>query len=420
MHCLIRRTQQGIGQGGFHTASIRSWAERFGACQHYEYVFDCGTYSAHPDGGSRQSLLEERVDNYLPHEGIVDAVFMSHFDEDHHNGIKTLASKKIVRRIYLPYATPEEVWLFLAGQVGIGAPVNQIYAQELMHALSGGGNPYGSVEIIRVGGPLDDGPSNIEANPRRGDFDSRLREVIVDHKGANFPINGKTLPMGISVGLIPSDVRLPWILRPWNYKQSEKVRNAALNFLVSLGLVDLFSDSTVTQFAIDLLFRNKARILKSQKMCLKEEGGKYINNNAISMCLYSGPDVRLWAASRTRAEYRERGSGEQRLRLNPPGWISTGDARLNHHWDEFEKCFSDVLKEVGTYVVPHHGSKHNHEPALLSSVPGRLAIICAGYGHKHHPSELVLKDIFEIGDCSKIVTEHWQEGLAEELELFID
>ena len=111
----FRRVQYPVGQGGFHSCTIKNENTEDNPFSEsvFEYVYDCGTYSLSPDGESRAQHIQAHIEQYESIDGKVDLFFLSHLDADHYNGAEQLCRNKVVARIILPYFTVEEICLAL-------------------------------------------------------------------------------------------------------------------------------------------------------------------------------------------------------------------------------------------------------------------------------------------------------------------
>ena len=88
------RTFQPVGQGAFYTEQFsKDDGEVF------NMVYDCGS-----DSLDIQSLSNV-IKKSFPRESIIDAVFISHFDSDHVNGLPELMRNFKVKKIFLPLIT---------------------------------------------------------------------------------------------------------------------------------------------------------------------------------------------------------------------------------------------------------------------------------------------------------------------------
>lgn len=90
---IMRRTIHPVGCAQFITESF------FHGSIHV--VMDCGMGR----GKNPPKRLEHLVDNYFAYNAHIDHLFVSHFDNDHYNGIQYLISKKLIDNnttIYIP------------------------------------------------------------------------------------------------------------------------------------------------------------------------------------------------------------------------------------------------------------------------------------------------------------------------------
>ena len=88
------RTFQPVGQGAFYTEQFsKDDGEVF------NMVYDCGS-----DSLDIQSLSNV-IKKSFPRKSVIDAVFISHFDSDHVNGLPELMRNFKVKKIFLPLIT---------------------------------------------------------------------------------------------------------------------------------------------------------------------------------------------------------------------------------------------------------------------------------------------------------------------------
>ena len=92
MEVEIVRNHYPVGQGFFSSQQISYGDEK------YTCVYDCGSVSK---GGSH--LLDKYVDYLRDTTEVIDLLVISHFDNDHINGIKKLVGKFNINKIVIPY-----------------------------------------------------------------------------------------------------------------------------------------------------------------------------------------------------------------------------------------------------------------------------------------------------------------------------
>ena len=87
----VTRTQYPVGQGCFHAGHIQWGHQDSGSSDDFHYVYDCGS----SDGSA---ALQDSVVEWRSQVPRLDALFVSHLDTDHVNGIdRLLASVKVGR-----------------------------------------------------------------------------------------------------------------------------------------------------------------------------------------------------------------------------------------------------------------------------------------------------------------------------------
>jgi len=92
----VERIQYAVGQGGFHGAAIGTGSRtEFPKEPFFTYIYDCGS--------EQRSPLKTAIDRFSAHHGKVDALFISHLDNDHVNGLDQLLATTDVDTVYLPY-----------------------------------------------------------------------------------------------------------------------------------------------------------------------------------------------------------------------------------------------------------------------------------------------------------------------------
>ncbi len=85
----LTRTIHPIGQGGFYTETLEEGGEKINV------VYDCGGNSE----AFMHNYLDPKKNNVNPN---IDAVFISHFHEDHINGLEYLLNNYNVKTLFLP------------------------------------------------------------------------------------------------------------------------------------------------------------------------------------------------------------------------------------------------------------------------------------------------------------------------------
>jgi len=467
MRLTHNRLQHGIGQGGFHSAKVKVSVRHDSKERvdyRFDYVYDCGAVSF-----GKKSLLMNSIKalSLVPRADsasrkVIDALVLSHYDQDHIVGAKQLTSLYDVRRIYLPYLSPKELPLVLASQAERWRPM-QIRA---LHRLATGGGQLFGTNVSMVGPTSsEEGPSDLPPDqPFPGGGDPA--QVSADRSAGTQPpmsmaaIAGtgqagpdRVLPANAEVTLgapgQPAREAL-WMLRFWNRGVRQDLLDQLSKNLTKCGfpmaalddpkgaskIVDWLDDADHKTKAVDAYRQaiNATRPRKSRVVWASRIA------NHISLGMYSGPakspswkyaDYRLrcwddtvsgegfWARP-TQWPYRMNPAGDCRI-----GWLGTGDAPLGEAdvWADFTRRYRQQLDEVLTIQVPHHGAAPKGGPAFFHSgllpMPGLNAVISAGVKNAYeHPEESVKRAIKKAAGLLHLVNELKQPGFEERLEIW--
>jgi len=421
----VNRYQYGVGQGCFHAQEIN---------------VDNATYRLVYDSGGKSEYLEWCIDHFTNQtqgqetntETIIDAFYLSHFEEDHLNGLKALALKSQIRKIVLPYIDKNDVISLLLQQVFIYDSISPTYVQDLKNISEGNAiSGLENIPIIRVQ-PDDNQPPPLEETPTENN--NIGGEQIKD----DLPSSSQTI--GNKVTKLTSKISF-WELVHWAYKPSEtsNLSDLVVNKLQSkLGSIPDDIDELCPW-----LENNRQKIKKAYQEAIKEfntanpanQIKPQNNHNIVSLCLYSGPlrrslesyssnkflhwwpyPWRFCECHESNGHFKECICG---IRLG--AWLGTGDAMLglDDVWSKFQTFFKQRIGRCSTVLIPHHGagaqSSHNYRGGLVEL--NRNCVISAGSNNKYkHPHKDVLMDILSRNGKVIIVNENNKLGFIEQVQ----
>ncbi|MDE0342653.1 MAG: MBL fold metallo-hydrolase [Deltaproteobacteria bacterium] len=394
----VTRIQYPIGQGCFHAGFIRERNAVKQGDYAFHYVYDCGS--------DDRRALGEAIDNYKNEVSHVDALFVSHLDTDHVNGLDRLLGTVKVDTVYVPYIN--EVVLVLGL---IQAELEGTLSASLIEASMNPGNWFrsrGVEHVVGVEESLDDGAPGTggDDDPERPE-DPRARRKI-DSEPGDSSDQGVT-EMGSGVEVVASGYRVPICDRPLDWTLVPHVDPAPRERLDRFSealrkILGLSAEESVTSARLADAMRQK-RERERLRECYEEivPGGARRMHNRVSMSLYSGP-----AGNKAREWCYRILCGPDRLvdgliNLYPEpfwycergavGWIGTGDATLNVKkvrtaWKGTYQRYRD---RVATLLLPHHGSRRSFDCDVLDFLPC-LKVCAASAGHPSrygHPSPSV-------------------------------
>lgn len=356
----VTRTLHPIGQGAFYTEKFEYEG---GQCN---VVFDCGGTS---------SVIKGRVEDYcnsLPCNGkdkkpTIDAVFISHFDNDHVNGLETLLNKAEVKCIFLPLLNDDEVYaLSLSFVEKLGDPLS-LYSKLVESAISGEDlewdlNEGKKIKIVRIR-KVGDTEGNGDEEYDLDSDDSRTE-----------------IPSGTSIKPKNST---PWIFKTFNFGNAEGKREKQLKKALKkrgyeLSLTELIKKWQAPQYQDGI------------RKCYKFVSGSM---NANSMVTYSGPKDRDIEVSH-RFTCLSRPCDWRNLccckfldgKLAGSMYFGDYEAKGGLKWKQYEDSFKSLIPLLHVQQVPHHGSRHNYN-VKLNKPKKKMNFISAGKASSFPHSE---------------------------------
>ena len=97
----MKRIIHPIGQGAFYTERLR-----IGEVE-YNVVYDCGSLR-------RSKVVQTEVNSYYEDGDVIDILFISHFDNDHINGLLHLKKKCRIMNVVMPLIDSSHKWVYLS------------------------------------------------------------------------------------------------------------------------------------------------------------------------------------------------------------------------------------------------------------------------------------------------------------------
>lgn len=362
----------------------------------FNVVYDCGSWST--------SILDREIKKTFHTTDCIDALFISHFDRDHINGISKLGKLK-VRNLILPLLKDtHKILAFLSTGIPSFNP------REIAKFL--GVEPD---NIILVEPYLGDDRPQQPAELDLNDMPRWDRPIVVQ-SGTPIKIKGM----------------VPWIYVPFNIVDNTEY-DAFLQELTKkhtpLALkLQKFTESEELQRISDILDEKEINELAAIYNKISGE-----DKNSTSLVVYSGPP----AAADPEEEPRRRRCCINRSpdfdfwfehhRLWPIGALYTGDINLTQT-KNFAGATVDVLirnavnkyiVNIGLVQIPHHGSKHNFSCDFIGLFP-RAHSFFYSFGVKNrfgHPYSAIRQYIIAYRRKLYEVTEDAQSEVMQLFEI---
>ena len=326
----VKRTFHPVGQGAFFTEQFYS---DDATTLLYNVVYDCGSMSK-----GIKTQMERSIRNVFHDKKKIDVLFLSHFDDDHINFVKTLKDKGYLSgtRIFIPMLAAEE-WL------GI-----EPYVSNYHYILSLNDSTQGRTRVIKV-----------------RFFDEEVgewqRPIVIDD------IEGDTISSGslLQPNLPVQDV--VWYYAPFNVQFNALIAK----FRGELENEDLDYESLTDK---DYVLGNIG-ILKEiyGKLGKNPSGGTAINLNSLLVMSYpKDAEKCCFVDSMRMSSYYWKHWMYHRNWSYPGSCLYTGDTSANETfvWQRIEKIIDQCLgidSKLGLLQIPHHGSKNSYDNKLLTS-----------------------------------------------------
>ena len=406
------RRQHAVGQGGFHTGELAAPTDptvivtspdgvRIIARSKFRYVYDCGSRQS-----KRCNALAQRYSRSLDNNSI-DLLFLSHFDDDHVNGVPELLSAAHGVRaetIVMPWVDDVERMIAFGKASLRGKSIGAFFRSLIVdpEATLTTFRP-ARIVFIRRGpsGPDDDGFLDLNPDGDPGDlFRAKIRPD--EHGGGKRSAASSVAAPGSSDIYIVGDDTVIEVISigatfSWLFKPYIQASDAASVYAFERDAESRLSWSWGT-FRDIVRDRNVRRDLVGDPVKIKALAGAYKaafgDRNLTSLSLYSGPD-----------EVPGRG-GRLMLNLDPCelvwkiGWLGTGDAPLKSPKDarELLSHFSAQQASISTFSLSHHGSIHNYSPTVVAGLQPRICVASAKPPKNwKHPHPAVMADVTSQG-----------------------
>lgn len=355
-----------VGQGAFY-------CEQFGdkyVDTRMNIIYDCGS-------ATDINLVRQQIVGNFAQDEVVHALFVSHLDADHINGIPYLLKHCYVKKMFFPLLTPEDKRLTKLCNM-----VNERMYSSLVESFMD--NPYNFFERFAI--PQNRWP--------------RLYQ-IEDNSEGNNSIEAIHIPSGSNVKneIFTDDEIMKYRLKKWryipyNFRQKERILQ------LERAIYDKMGRYMCNDDLCDIWKTGTDKERENIKAAYRTVKGDFNTN---SMTLYSGNrEVYL-------RQYVFNGGCIRRCCTEneyPAGCLYTGDydASGKDKWTKLKNAYDKYWDSIGCIQIPHHGSRHNYNKELAKC--NACYIISAEKTNRYqHPSGLVVKDLLFNGHFPYIVTE---------------
>lgn len=396
-----------VGQGCFYGGSIKKNEEEF------VIVYDCGTVS------SRKFLLDS-IAEFKRNFKKIDLLMISHFDEDHVNGLNELLTGITCEKVIIPYYSPI-TRLTLLSNYDSGDDYISFLKDPVSYLLNT--DKFKINEVLIIQNEDDNNSDFIAPEPKSPTENSNFEnlklefDLIQKEEDENFK----------------RDIRTQ---EGKDYVFSEKAKYFSLPFKISISnefwefvfyLKNFGKPLEIINFQreIDELL-NKTKDNKLSSLFdktfipnIKNIYRKHINGdlNYSSLSVFHGPianeNLNLFGVS-------IRNSFHFPINRRKSGTLLTGDSFLkkDEDYSPFYNYYSYYyIDKTLLFQVPHHGSWNNWRffPNDLSNIP--FYILNYGHKRKKHPNKYVLWDLITNSVFKNVLHNHQYQEIKYKIRI---
>ncbi len=382
-----------VGQGAFYRETFYVPENQDDSCDKINIVYDCGSTS--------KTLINKRIESTFEKGDVIEALFISHFHEDHVNGIPKLMERCVVKKIFLPYITEKNRKILLTFLLKItdSKKQNKTYAYSFLSDLS-------NIKALSRYDNLDTKIYLVYANSDLKEFENwkndawaRNADDVIESGTEIHLIDPKNDSDEKEKSLILLDnsnfndaLINGWKYIPYNMEHTkEKIEEFEKRIKQDFPEVISFEDSP------ELL--NDIKKIQKLKKCYDILGD--VNTNSM-LVLSTKDNISIGVDL-----------AELKISEVHPGCLYMGDFDCNGKYTDVENAYGNYLKSVCIIQIPHHGSKINYDSKIATSKEAVFYIISVGSTNKYkHPSFSVIDDLLLKKDCMVFtVTEKMDSGV---------
>jgi len=399
-----------VGQGCFYAGAIKSDTKEF------VIVYDCGTVST-------RSFLKDSIIKFKNEYKKIDLLIVSHFDEDHVNGLKELLTGIACEKVIIPYYEPI-VRLTLLINENLDNDYISFIRDPVSYLLNTDGFRVTEVIILRNGGegglnnnlipiaPIEPSSSEINEGSELSinideKNDEKFREYVKEKEKDSYNSSDKIKYFSLPFRLKLSNESWEFIF----YLKDFKNPSGLTGFKSGIDkLISKTKDNKLTSLFDEVFIPNIKSIYK-----------KYLfkNINYTSLSVYHGPvktchHLVLWCNYQLfhRLIYSKEG-------VFKSGTLLTGDSFLkeDEDFDPFITYYSNYIEKCFLFQVPHHGSQKNWKPLPngLEDIP--VFVINHGLGRKKHPSKSVVDNIMSHSTFKDVISNNQTSNVCYKIIL---
>ncbi len=364
----MTRTIHPIGQGAFYTECFEDGDNT------YNVVYDCGSETTF---SGRGKLIDSEITQTFKKGEVINALFISHFHNDHINGIEKLLKHCKVEYIFLPIIDNISKLLLITSNDNKDIVDFILSPSDYIKRISD------NTTIISVNADNLD-----NENYQEGLFDLSQEQSI----------RRETIPSGTRI--VFSSYNTKWEYIPFNFNNQQLIMDIEKAYRDNGRIIPDANKIDKTELDFANIIFNQILNLGSKR-------------NSHSMILYSGAsNPQDWDCGVMYNNFCIHKYCIHRCYYckMTTGCFYFGDFDLNIQsaLKNISIKYNTVKDNISIMQVPHHGSIHNFNINIFNFLPSlNILFISAGEKNRYrHPSGTVVKNILKTEHHLKLVTEN--------------
>ena len=395
-----------IGHGAFYVEEFDS----------FYIVYDCGTIDWKE--GFSTTIVNKRIkpiiENEMDKNKPILALFISHFHDDHVNGIDLLWKHCKIKNIFFPFYDKKEI-VELEYLISLSSSeAASEYFNSIIYKIinSSSENTIDGTNLYAVD------PVNYDENNRPEETSEETIELNDDNESPRY----QKIHSGPEYHKIHSGIKInikfkDWVYIPYNFDFTQGQKDFIKNAKEKFEIEEYKTDKEVLQIIKDKLITEFDDAMEILKKCFGKYGPEI---NRKSLVVYSGP-----LASSKDCYYQDIYHNSylanicyidkiynhylvNKLKRFYPGCLYLGDCNVkNGNYKILIEKYQDYIKHIGIVQIPHHGSIENSDNQLIEDKFKNkvLFIVSASSSDKKHPAISMIESLL-INHCNfKIITE---------------
>lgn len=380
-----------VGQGLFYSLNLDFSSDY----DEFNFIYDCGTLSV-------RKYLDEQIIDFHRYYNVIDLLVISHFDEDHVNGIPDLISGLKVKKLVIPYVDWKE-------RLAIAITLTEKDHEEYISMLRDpvvffAAERFDVDEILIVGGP-DGGRLGDQERPRpmspklirlKPEIHGPLEATVYGRKSdsatsstMNFALQPSLYPME-RLKFYPDGLKVVagtfWEFEMYTQESADAAK------------IKTLEKSLITYMATNIISKLQLFDDKHREGVRRIYRSVYTNLNQTSIVLYHGAMLEHQVVQYSHLYDPESAKWNKTevLSNEKTGTLLTGDLKMSSEKSlhKLTSHFNEFLPLVSVFSLPHHGAAANwnfSHPNKLEKFD--LYVSSARLNSRNHPSKQVIKDV---------------------------